>query len=126
MEKPWVSNLFSYEPPLFISLNSNFKLKRLTVPEPTVDGNTRTYSIDLSQYKVISIEVFINDYGNADIRSLCIPLFEASYYIDYIDVHNFKWHALVSIGINGIKIKTLDDSTNPETNYLMLRYLSAL
>lgn len=101
-------------------------MKQLTVPEPTVDGNTRTYNIDLSQYKVISIYVFINNYGNADIRSLSITPFKTSYYIDFIDVNNYKWHAKVSIDNNGIEIKTLDDSTKPETNYLMLRYLSAL
>ena len=47
MENPWVSNLFSYEPPLFISLNSNFnnyELKIITSTDTTSDVGTFSFN----------------------------------------------------------------------------------
>ena len=100
-------------------------MKQLTIPEPTVDSNTRTYNIDLSQYKEIMIDVGIMNYGNADSRSICIRPIKISYSIDYIDHNKYKWHGIVRVNKESIEIKTLDDSSNQETFYLYLRFLSA-
>ena len=47
MEKPWVSNLFSYEPPLFISLNSNFNNYEIKIIASTgTTSNVGTFSFN--------------------------------------------------------------------------------
>lgn len=65
MKNPWVSNLFSYEPPLFISLNSNLvsglntKVNKSTYALVNIKSITFDYDSNANK---INIRLWINDY----------------------------------------------------------------
>ena len=103
-------------------LNSSFEWKKLTLPAPVVNGNTRTYNMDLSAYKEIEVQIGITAYGVFNTyRGVISDKMYPAFYDEYTDGNNYLWAGAISISQNAIAVTTSSKSTNPSTYPLNVR-----
>lgn len=114
---------------MIVALEERFKRKMITVPTPILeeDGYTRTYEIDLSSYTEVEVTLFVKGYGEVTSYRCFVPVGNnyTAFNDEYTDDNSYVWASSVRVYNNKIVVKTLSNSTNPSTNYIVISTIYA-
>ena len=114
---------------MIVALEERIKRKMITVPTPILeeDGYTRTYEIDLSSYTEVEVALFIKGYGEVTSYRCFVPVGNnyTAFNDEYTDDNSYVWASSVRVYNNKIVVKTLSNSTNPSTNYIVISSIYA-